>query len=185
MPVCTGQQNAVGSAALDVPVLWPLVFFKPYLKDMVSFLHTCNGLVKQISSFSQKIWFYPFSSIRTYISPPFWILGADTLPSICCIHFPDHVNGHCTSPTSQSCSSGKRLSSADVSRANRRGPGRPPFRKAQSAACMEISLPVTTEGGWQWLFCQVFVNFSPGVKGNKFSRILVSVELANNLNCDR
>uniref|UniRef100_A0A8C3MBD1 Syntaxin binding protein 5L n=1 Tax=Geospiza parvula TaxID=87175 RepID=A0A8C3MBD1_GEOPR len=57
----------------------------------------------------------------------------------------DHVNGHCTSPTSQSCSSGKRLSSADVSRANRRGPGRPPFRKAQSAACMEISLPVTTE----------------------------------------
>ncbi|XP_075293526.1 syntaxin-binding protein 5-like isoform X4 [Opisthocomus hoazin] len=58
----------------------------------------------------------------------------------------DHVNGHCTSPTSQSCSSGKRLSSADVSKANRRGPGRPPFRKAQSAACMEISLPVTTEG---------------------------------------
>ncbi|XP_014812669.1 PREDICTED: syntaxin-binding protein 5-like isoform X4 [Calidris pugnax] len=58
----------------------------------------------------------------------------------------DHVNGHCTSPTSQSCGSGKRLSSADVSKANRRGPGRPPFRKAQSAACMEISLPVTTEG---------------------------------------
>uniref|UniRef100_A0A8B9C7P3 Syntaxin binding protein 5L n=1 Tax=Anser brachyrhynchus TaxID=132585 RepID=A0A8B9C7P3_9AVES len=57
----------------------------------------------------------------------------------------DHVNGHCTSPTSQSCSAGKRLSSADVSKANRRGPGRPPFRKAQSAACMEISLPVTTE----------------------------------------
>ncbi|XP_025906103.1 syntaxin-binding protein 5-like isoform X1 [Nothoprocta perdicaria] len=57
----------------------------------------------------------------------------------------DHVNGHCTSPTSQSCSSGKRLSSADVTKANRRGPGRPPFRKAQSAACMEISLPVTTE----------------------------------------
>ncbi|XP_075293521.1 syntaxin-binding protein 5-like isoform X3 [Opisthocomus hoazin] len=60
----------------------------------------------------------------------------------------DHVNGHCTSPTSQSCSSGKRLSSADVSKANRRGPGRPPFRKAQSAACMEISLPVTTEVGY-------------------------------------
>ncbi|XP_070322131.1 syntaxin-binding protein 5-like isoform X1 [Odocoileus virginianus] len=57
----------------------------------------------------------------------------------------DHVNGHCTSPTSQSCSSGKRLSSADVSKINRWGPGRPPFRKAQSAACMEISLPVTTE----------------------------------------
>ncbi|XP_037692323.1 syntaxin-binding protein 5-like isoform X2 [Choloepus didactylus] len=60
-------------------------------------------------------------------------------------HLPDHVNGHCTSPTSQSCSSGKRLSSADVSKINRWGPARPPFRKAQSAACMEISLPVTTE----------------------------------------
>uniref|UniRef100_A0A8C4VMD8 Syntaxin binding protein 5L n=1 Tax=Gopherus evgoodei TaxID=1825980 RepID=A0A8C4VMD8_9SAUR len=57
----------------------------------------------------------------------------------------DHVNGHCTSPTSQTCSSGKRLSSTDVTKSNRRGPGRPPFRKAQSAACMEISLPVTTE----------------------------------------
>ncbi|XP_029875554.1 syntaxin-binding protein 5-like isoform X6 [Aquila chrysaetos chrysaetos] len=62
--------------------------------------------------------------------------------------YQNHVNGHCTSPTSQSCSSGKRLSSADVSKANRRGPGRPPFRKAQSAACMEISLPVTTEVGY-------------------------------------
>ncbi|XP_065442876.1 syntaxin-binding protein 5-like isoform X3 [Chrysemys picta bellii] len=60
----------------------------------------------------------------------------------------DHVNGHCTSPTSQTCSSGKRLSSADVTKSNRRGPGRPPFRKAQSAACMEISLPVTTEVGY-------------------------------------
>uniref|UniRef100_A0A8C5MB41 Syntaxin-binding protein 5-like n=1 Tax=Leptobrachium leishanense TaxID=445787 RepID=A0A8C5MB41_9ANUR len=57
----------------------------------------------------------------------------------------DHVNGHCTSPTSQTCSSGKRISSADGTKANRRGPGRPPFRKAQSAACMEISLPVTSE----------------------------------------
>ncbi|KAL6029951.1 hypothetical protein STEG23_028879 [Scotinomys teguina] len=61
------------------------------------------------------------------------------------LEFQNHVNGHCTSPTSQSCSSGKRLSSADVSKVNRWGPGRPPFRKAQSAACMEISLPVTTE----------------------------------------
>ncbi|XP_075710837.1 syntaxin-binding protein 5-like isoform X8 [Rhinoderma darwinii] len=57
----------------------------------------------------------------------------------------DHVNGHCTSPTSQTGGSGKRISSADTTKANRRGPGRPPFRKAQSAACMEISLPVTTE----------------------------------------
>ncbi|XP_068127055.1 syntaxin-binding protein 5-like isoform X2 [Hyperolius riggenbachi] len=59
----------------------------------------------------------------------------------------DHVNGHCTSPTSQTCGSGKRLSTADGTRPNRRGPGRPPFRKAQSAACMEISLPVTNEVG--------------------------------------
>ncbi|KAL8202531.1 UNVERIFIED_CONTAM: Syntaxin-binding protein 5-like, partial [Gekko kuhli] len=57
----------------------------------------------------------------------------------------DHVNGHCTSPTSLSCGSGKRLSSADVTKINRRGPSKPPFRKAQSAACMEISLPVSTE----------------------------------------
>ncbi|XP_069800701.1 syntaxin-binding protein 5-like isoform X3 [Dendropsophus ebraccatus] len=57
----------------------------------------------------------------------------------------DHVNGHCTSPTSQTCGSAKRISTADGTKANRRGPGRPPFRKAQSAACMEISLPVTTE----------------------------------------
>uniref|UniRef100_UPI00398EDAB9 syntaxin-binding protein 5-like isoform X4 n=1 Tax=Pristiophorus japonicus TaxID=55135 RepID=UPI00398EDAB9 len=55
----------------------------------------------------------------------------------------DHVNGVCTSPTSQPCNTGKRLSIADTSKLNRRGPGRPPFRKAQSAACMEISLPVT------------------------------------------
>ncbi|XP_069491930.1 syntaxin-binding protein 5-like isoform X1 [Ambystoma mexicanum] len=60
----------------------------------------------------------------------------------------DHVNGHCTSPTSQTCSSSKRISSADGTKVNRRGPGRPPFRKAQSAACMEISLPVTTEVGY-------------------------------------
>ncbi|XP_069744560.1 syntaxin-binding protein 5-like isoform X3 [Narcine bancroftii] len=57
--------------------------------------------------------------------------------------FEDHINGVCTSPTSQPCSTGKRLSIADTSKQNRRGPGRPPFRKAQSAACMEISLPVT------------------------------------------
>ncbi|XP_053312987.1 syntaxin-binding protein 5-like isoform X6 [Spea bombifrons] len=57
----------------------------------------------------------------------------------------DHVNGHCTSPTSQTGGSGKRISNTEGSKANRRGPGRPPFRKAQSAACMEISLPVTSE----------------------------------------
>ncbi|XP_036831197.1 syntaxin-binding protein 5-like [Oncorhynchus mykiss] len=58
----------------------------------------------------------------------------------------DHVNGHCTSPTSQPCSLGKsRLPGApEGPRLPRRGPGRPPFRKAQSAACMEISLPVSS-----------------------------------------
>ncbi|XP_060909724.1 syntaxin-binding protein 5-like isoform X4 [Labrus mixtus] len=61
----------------------------------------------------------------------------------------DHVNGHCTSPTSQPCSAGKPRAQmgAEGPRLTRRGPGRPPFRKAQSAACMEISLPVShTEG---------------------------------------
>ncbi|KAK7940011.1 hypothetical protein WMY93_003337 [Mugilogobius chulae] len=60
----------------------------------------------------------------------------------------DHVNGHCTSPTSQPCPAGKpRVPVAPEGRLARRGPGRPPFRKAQSAACMEISLPVShTEG---------------------------------------
>ncbi|XP_061782049.1 syntaxin-binding protein 5-like isoform X9 [Nerophis lumbriciformis] len=57
----------------------------------------------------------------------------------------DHVNGHCTSPTSQLCSAGKpRIPTGpEGPRLARRGPGRPPFRKAQSAACMEISLPVS------------------------------------------
>ncbi|XP_029385818.1 syntaxin-binding protein 5-like isoform X1 [Echeneis naucrates] len=57
----------------------------------------------------------------------------------------DHVNGHCTSPTSQPCSVGKPRvpMGPEGPRLTRRGPGRPPFRKAQSAACMEISLPVS------------------------------------------
>ncbi|KAM8858118.1 syntaxin-binding protein 5-like isoform 8-T8 [Synchiropus picturatus] len=57
----------------------------------------------------------------------------------------DHVNGHCTSPTSQPCSAGKPRNpmGPEGPRLTRRGPGRPPFRKAQSAACMEISLPVS------------------------------------------
>ncbi|XP_063744214.1 syntaxin-binding protein 5-like isoform X6 [Eleginops maclovinus] len=63
----------------------------------------------------------------------------------------DHVNGHCTSPTSQLCSAGKPRvpMGPEGPRLTRRGPGRPPFRKAQSAACMEISLPVShTEVGY-------------------------------------
>ncbi|KAJ8371445.1 hypothetical protein AAFF_G00310780, partial [Aldrovandia affinis] len=58
----------------------------------------------------------------------------------------DHVNGHCTSPTSQSCTpAGKpRVPAPEGQRpGGRRGPPRPPFRKAQSAACMEVSLPVS------------------------------------------
>ncbi len=62
----------------------------------------------------------------------------------------DHVNGHCTSPTSQPCPTGKVKvpGGPEGPRIARRGPGRPPFRKAQSAACMEVSLPVSslTEG---------------------------------------
>ncbi|XP_041127572.1 syntaxin-binding protein 5-like isoform X2 [Polyodon spathula] len=55
----------------------------------------------------------------------------------------DNVNGHCTSPTSQPCSTGKRVSATEGAKLNRWGPSRPPFRKAQSAACMEISLPAS------------------------------------------
>ncbi|XP_019945185.1 syntaxin-binding protein 5-like isoform X8 [Paralichthys olivaceus] len=60
----------------------------------------------------------------------------------------DHVNGHCTSPTSQPLAGKPRVPMGpEGPRLTRRGPGRPPFRKAQSAACMEISLPVShTEG---------------------------------------
>ncbi|XP_058510232.1 syntaxin-binding protein 5-like isoform X6 [Solea solea] len=60
----------------------------------------------------------------------------------------DHVNGHCTSPTSQPSAGKPRVPMGpEGPRLTRRGPGRPPFRKAQSAACMEISLPVShTEG---------------------------------------
>ncbi|XP_076118572.1 syntaxin-binding protein 5-like [Alosa pseudoharengus] len=62
----------------------------------------------------------------------------------------DHVNGHCPSPASsqQAGVGGRgRMPGAAVGegpRLARRGPSRPPFRKAQSAACMEISLPVAT-----------------------------------------
>ncbi|XP_052004807.1 syntaxin-binding protein 5-like isoform X1 [Xyrauchen texanus] len=58
----------------------------------------------------------------------------------------DHVNGHCNSPTSQPCPSGRaRVSGGpEGPRLARRGPGRPPFRKAQSAACIEVSLPVSS-----------------------------------------
>ncbi|CAJ1071336.1 syntaxin-binding protein 5-like isoform X6 [Xyrichtys novacula] len=61
----------------------------------------------------------------------------------------DHINGHYTNPITQPCLAGKPRvpMGPEWPRLTRRGPGRPPFRKAQSAACMEISLPVShTEG---------------------------------------
>ncbi|KAM7407709.1 hypothetical protein PAMA_003448 [Pampus argenteus] len=76
----------------------------------------------------------PVASLRaSHCSPVFYLLDND------------HVNGHCTSPTSQPCTAGKpRIPMGQEGpRLTRRGPGRPPFRKAQSAACMEISLPVS------------------------------------------
>ncbi|KAM8858116.1 syntaxin-binding protein 5-like isoform 6-T6 [Synchiropus picturatus] len=76
----------------------------------------------------------PVASLRaSHCSPVFYLLDND------------HVNGHCTSPTSQPCSAGKPRNpmGPEGPRLTRRGPGRPPFRKAQSAACMEISLPVS------------------------------------------
>ncbi|KAM4559480.1 syntaxin-binding protein 5-like isoform 11-T11 [Odontesthes bonariensis] len=76
----------------------------------------------------------PVASLRaSHCSPVFYLLDND------------HVNGHCTSPISQSCSAGKpRIPMGpEGPRLSRRGAGRPPFRKAQSAACMEISLPVS------------------------------------------
>ncbi|XP_036400778.1 syntaxin-binding protein 5-like isoform X3 [Megalops cyprinoides] len=79
----------------------------------------------------------PVANLKaSHYSPVFYLLDND------------HVNGHCTSPTSQPCVAGKpRVPGPEGPRLSRRGPGRPPFRKAQSAACMEINLPVShTEG---------------------------------------
>ncbi|XP_059355913.1 syntaxin-binding protein 5-like isoform X3 [Carassius carassius] len=81
----------------------------------------------------------PVSNLRScHYSPVFYLLDND------------HVNGHCTSPTSQPCPTGRArvLGGTEGPRLARRGAGRPPFRKAQSAACMEVSLPVSslTEG---------------------------------------
>ncbi|MFT7799956.1 syntaxin-binding protein 5-like isoform X6 [Arapaima gigas] len=75
----------------------------------------------------------PVTSVKSsHYSPVLFLLDSD------------HVNGHCTSPTSQHCGTGRsRVPGPDGTRLSRRGPGRPPFRKAQSAACMEISLPVS------------------------------------------
>ncbi|KAG7502847.1 syntaxin-binding protein 5-like isoform X4 [Solea senegalensis] len=75
----------------------------------------------------------PVASLRaSHCSPVYYLLDND------------HVNGHCTSPTSQPSAGKPRVPMGpEGPRLTRRGPGRPPFRKAQSAACMEISLPVS------------------------------------------
>lgn len=71
----------------------------------------------------------------------------------------DHVNGHCTSPTSQPCLTGRARvpGGPEGPRLARRGPGRPPFRKAQSAACMEVSLPVSSLTEGVCLFSSSFI----------------------------
>ncbi|KAI4885911.1 hypothetical protein NFI96_008931, partial [Prochilodus magdalenae] len=77
----------------------------------------------------------PVSNLRaSHYSPVFYLLDND------------HVNGQCTSPTSQPCVPGRPRvpGGPEGPRLTRRGPGRPPFRKAQSAACMEVSLPVSS-----------------------------------------
>ncbi|CAJ1071339.1 syntaxin-binding protein 5-like isoform X3 [Xyrichtys novacula] len=80
----------------------------------------------------------PVASLRaSHCSPVFYLLDND------------HINGHYTNPITQPCLAGKPRvpMGPEWPRLTRRGPGRPPFRKAQSAACMEISLPVShTEG---------------------------------------
>uniref|UniRef100_A0A4W2FKV7 Syntaxin binding protein 5L n=1 Tax=Bos indicus x Bos taurus TaxID=30522 RepID=A0A4W2FKV7_BOBOX len=140
------------------------IFENPYPMDIHESPVTCTAyfadcppdLILVLYSIGVKHKKQGYSNKEWPISGGAWNLGTQTYPEIIITGHADgsikfwdasanHVNGHCTSPTSQSCSSGKRLSSADVSKINRWGPGRPPFRKAQSAACMEISLPVTTE----------------------------------------
>ncbi|XP_032832668.1 syntaxin-binding protein 5-like isoform X2 [Petromyzon marinus] len=61
----------------------------------------------------------------------------------------DQLNGVCTSPTAvqQSRSPAKRLAPSEAPKAKSRGPVRPPFRKAMSAACMEVSAPAAPANG--------------------------------------
>ncbi|KPP69843.1 hypothetical protein Z043_111371, partial [Scleropages formosus] len=92
----------------------------------------------------------------------------------------DHVNGHCTSPTSQPYSAGRpRLPCPEGPKLSRRGPSRPPFRKAQSAACMEVSLPAShTEGPLSKPFHSMNVFTQPHIratasKDRSHSRIMI------------
>uniref|UniRef100_A0A8C7XIP7 Syntaxin binding protein 5L n=1 Tax=Oryzias sinensis TaxID=183150 RepID=A0A8C7XIP7_9TELE len=115
----------------------------------------CNGLA--VVDYLQKTVLLCISTLDLYgATDPYQRLTRSprrnrqsTSDGFCCSGLKYHVNGHCTSPTSQPCSAGKpRIPMGpEGPRLTRRGPGRPPFRKAQSAACMEISLPVShTEG---------------------------------------
>uniref|UniRef100_A0A3P9HAW1 Syntaxin binding protein 5-like n=1 Tax=Oryzias latipes TaxID=8090 RepID=A0A3P9HAW1_ORYLA len=111
----------------------------------------CNGLA--VVDYLQKTVLLCISTLDLYgATDPYQRLTRSprrnrqsTSDGFCCSGLKYHVNGHCTSPTSQPCSAGKpRIPMGpEGPRLTRRGPGRPPFRKAQSAACMEISLPVS------------------------------------------
>ncbi|XP_021334413.1 syntaxin-binding protein 5-like isoform X17 [Danio rerio] len=110
-------------------------------------LGNCNGLA--VVDYLQKTILLCMSTLELYGSAdPFQRLTRS--PRKNRQSTSDHVNGHCTSPTSQPCPSGRARvpGGPEGPRLARRGPGRPPFRKAQSAACMEVSLPVSslTEG---------------------------------------
>lgn len=94
-----------------------------------------------------------FSLTHSSISNLIWVF-ANAMPVVT-----DHVNGHCTSPTSQPCPTGRARvpGGPEGPRLARRGPGRPPFRKAQSAACMEVSLPVSSLTEGVCLFSSSFI----------------------------
>ncbi|XP_073768255.1 syntaxin-binding protein 5-like isoform X23 [Danio rerio] len=106
-------------------------------------LGNCNGLA--VVDYLQKTILLCMSTLELYGSAdPFQRLTRS--PRKNRQSTSDHVNGHCTSPTSQPCPSGRARvpGGPEGPRLARRGPGRPPFRKAQSAACMEVSLPVSS-----------------------------------------
>uniref|UniRef100_A0A9J7XW38 Syntaxin-binding protein 5-like n=1 Tax=Cyprinus carpio carpio TaxID=630221 RepID=A0A9J7XW38_CYPCA len=106
-------------------------------------LGNCNGLA--VVDYLQKTVLLCMSTLELYGSAdPFQRLTRS--PRKNRQSTSDHVNGHCTSPTSQPCPTGRARvpGGPEGPRLARRGPGRPPFRKAQSAACMEVSLPVSS-----------------------------------------
>nr|XP_023684677.1 syntaxin-binding protein 5-like isoform X10 [Paramormyrops kingsleyae] len=131
-------------ADLVVQLLWvdgepPQQITSLHLNSAYSLLAlgNCNGLV--VVDYLQKNVLLCMSTLELYGSnDPYQRLARSPRKSR--QFAADHVNGHCTSPTSQPYGAGRP-------KLNRRGPSRPPFRKVQSAACMEVSLPAPhTEG---------------------------------------